>query len=259
MRKATRNTLVLAAAVALLAIAVYAELAHERTLAPKPLTEIEPATVHRLEVSCTHCRTRRFARDENGWRMLEPYALPADAEAIARLLAIAHAPVHERHPLRDYDAAKLGLEPAQITLTLDDLVIAIGGEDPIDHDRYVRIGQDMLRVPDRFGARLLEAPEGELDRHPIPPVARIVSVGLRGETARGDLAAAWQNAMAVNVRAVEAEDRGGIPVVINLADGTSVSFSVIHSGMAYIAQREDPQVDYVFDEARMRVLLGTPD
>lgn len=249
----------LAAVVALLAIAVYAELMHERTLAPMPLTGVDPATVRNLEVRCATCRTRRFARDENGWRMLEPYALPADAEAIARLLAVAHAPVRERHPLHDYDAVRLGLDPAQITLTLDDLVVAIGGEDPIDHDRYVHVGDEMLRVPDRFGARLLEAPENELDRHPVPPIAQVVSVGLRGESARSDLAAAWQKAVASNVRATEAEAAGGDPVIVNLADSTHLSFVVIHAGAAYIIRREHPELDYVFDEAQARILLGNSD
>ena len=44
----------------------------------------------------------------------------------------------------------------------EDPRIDIGGEDPIDHDRYVRIGDEVLRVPDRFSARLLESPESEL-------------------------------------------------------------------------------------------------
>ena len=61
-----------------------------------------------------------------------------------------------------YDAAKLGLDPPQITVVADATRIDIGGEDPIDHDRYVRIGDELLRVPDRFSARLLESPESEL-------------------------------------------------------------------------------------------------
>jgi hypothetical protein len=64
--------------------------------------------------------------------------------------------------LRGYDLAKLGLDPPRITLQLNDLSIAFGDEDPIEHDRYVRIGDELLRVPDRFSARLLETPESEL-------------------------------------------------------------------------------------------------
>jgi hypothetical protein len=153
---------VLAVTVALLAMAVYAELGHEQRIAQAPLTRLDPATVQRLEVRCQTCRTRRFARSADGWHMLEPYALPADADAVAHLLAIARTPVRQRLQLPEYDLAKLGLSPAQFTLTFDDLVVSIGGEDSIEHDRYVRVGDELLRVADRFSARLLEAPEREL-------------------------------------------------------------------------------------------------
>lgn len=162
MRKTTRSIVFLTALAVLLAAAVWAELERERALVPMPLTALDPAAISRIEVRCNTCRTRRFERDASGWRMLEPYALPANPDAVARLLAIARAPVRARLSLRDYDLAKLGLDPAQITLTLDDLTIVIGDGDPIEHDRYVRISDELLRVPDRFSARLLEAPESEL-------------------------------------------------------------------------------------------------
>ena len=162
MRKTTRNTLLLAALAALLAAAVYAELGYERNGTRAPLTTLDPATVQHLEVRCDTCRTRRFARSADGWHMLEPYALPADADAVAHLLAIARAPVNRRLQLHEYDLAKLGLSPAQFTLTFDDTVVSIGGEDSIEHDRYVRVGDELLRISDRFSARLLEAPEREL-------------------------------------------------------------------------------------------------
>lgn len=162
MRKTTRRILFLGLLVGGLAAAVYAQLVHERALAPALLTALDPATITRIEVRCSACRTRRFERAAAGWRMLEPYALPANGDAVTHLLAVAQASVRTRRPLRGYDLAKLGLDPARITLQLNDLSIGFGDEDPIEHDRYVRIGDELLRVPDRFSARLLETPESEL-------------------------------------------------------------------------------------------------
>ena len=162
MRKSTRNVLLLAIAVAALGAAVYAELARERALAAQPLTALDPAGVRHVEIRCRDCQTRRFERDGAGWRMLEPYTQPANADSVARLLAVVRAPVRTRAKFADYDPAKLGLAPPQFTLTFDQVTIDIGGEDPIEHDRYVRLGDELLRVPDRFSARLLEAPESEL-------------------------------------------------------------------------------------------------
>lgn len=162
MRKSSRSILFLGAAVALLGAGVWAELARERALVPQPLTALDTAVVQRVEIRCRDCTTRRFERDGAGWRMLEPYAQPANAEAVARLLGVLNATVRTRAKLSEYDAAKLGLAPAQFTLKYNDLTIEIGNEDPIEHDRYVRVGAELLRVPDRFSARLLEAPESEL-------------------------------------------------------------------------------------------------
>jgi len=162
MRKSSRNTLLLALAVAVLGGGVYAELERERALGVQPLTPLDMAAVRRVEIRCRDCTTRRFERDAHGWRMLEPYAQPANAQSVARLLAVAHAPVRRRAKFADYDATKLGLAPAQFTLTFDQTVIEIGNEDPIEHDRYVKLGDELLRVPDRFSARLLESPESEV-------------------------------------------------------------------------------------------------
>lgn len=162
MRRSTRSLLILAIAAAVLGAAVYAELAHERGLAPQPLTALDPAAVTHLEIRCASCTTRVFERVDGVWQMRAPHAAAANPEAVTRLLAVLRAPVRTRAKMAGYDAARLGLDPPLITVIADATHIDIGGEDPIDHDRYVRIGAELLRVPDRFSARLLESPESEL-------------------------------------------------------------------------------------------------
>jgi hypothetical protein len=162
MRRSTRSLLLLAIAVAVLGVAVYAELARERGLVPSPLTMLDPTTVTHLEIRCQSCVTRVFERVAGVWQMRAPHDAAANPESIARLLAVLRAPVRTRAKMAGYDAAKLGLDPPQITVVVDATRIDIGGEDPIDHDRYVRIGDELLRVPDRFSARLMESPESEL-------------------------------------------------------------------------------------------------
>lgn len=162
MRKSTRSLLILAVATIALGVTVYAELARERGLAPQPVTQLDPARVTHLEIRCQSCTTRVFERIDGAWWMKQPQDAKANPEAVARLLAVVQAPVRTRAKLADYDAAKLGLDPPQMTVIADATRIDIGGEDPIDHDRYVRIGDELMRVPDRFSARLLESPESEL-------------------------------------------------------------------------------------------------
>jgi hypothetical protein len=162
MRRSTRSLLLLAIAVAVLGVAVYAELARERGLVAQLLTALDPATVTHLEIRCQSCVSRVFERVDGVWRMRAPHDAAANTDAVSRLLAVLRAPVRTRAKMVGYDAAKLGLDPPQITVIADAVRIDIGGEDPIDHDRYVRIGDELLRVPDRFSARLMESPESEL-------------------------------------------------------------------------------------------------
>lgn len=171
MRRANRQLLWLALGVGVLGAAVYAEIERERTLLPQPLTAIDPARVQRLSVECASvCRSRRFERNANGWQMLEPFAKPANAEAVEHLLAIARAPVRVKLQGNAVDAAKLGLAPPLVVLRVDDVAIALGDEDPIEHDRYMQVGDTFARVADRFSARVFEAPENELanERAPDP-------------------------------------------------------------------------------------------
>lgn len=258
MRKSSRNLLLLAVVTAVLGVAVYAELAREyRWLDARRLTDIRLSGVTSLAIDCRSCTTRRFERTATGWRMLEPYALPASSQAIAHLLAIARAPVRSWLTALDYDPARLGLQPAQITLQLNDTRIEVGNEDPIEHDRYVRVGSRLARVPDRFSARLFESAETELDRHLLAENPAVTGIVLNGASARTDLVHAWRTVVAAGVRRASADAAAGaVPVTVSLADGSSIHFGLIRAGNAYIARRDKPALDYVINEAQAQALLG---
>jgi hypothetical protein len=162
MKRRTRTLVFLLTATALLGAAVVAELRHERAMALDPLTTIDLAGVRRLEITCNGCAARRFDKVDGHWQMREPKAQAADDAAVARLLAIATAPVRFRHAAGEIEAAKIGLEPPQATLTLDGVVLKFGGTDAIRGDRYVEVGDSIALVPDRFSALLFAPPEREL-------------------------------------------------------------------------------------------------
>jgi len=169
MKRRIRTNLILLAVVVLLGVAVYAELRREEAMAD-PLTSLDIDAVRTLSVSCIGCRPRRFEKDGAHWRMLEPYAQPADDRAIARLLDIARAPVRLRHARGELDAKKIGLDPPQATLQLDGMLLKFGKNDAIDGDRYADVDGVVALVPDRFSVLLFAAPENELAKP--PPAAK---------------------------------------------------------------------------------------
>jgi hypothetical protein len=153
MRRRTRTLVFLIAATVLLGAAVFAELRHERALALDPLTTLDPAAAKRIDVTCAGCTARHYEKVGAHWRQRDPDA-PADEAMVARLLAIAHAPVRFRHAAADLEAAKVGLVPPLATLRIDDTELRFGGTDAIRGDRYVAVGDTIALVPDRFSALL---------------------------------------------------------------------------------------------------------
>ena len=169
MKRRTRTLLLLFATVALAGSAVYLQIARERAQALDPLTRIDASAVRTLAVDCIGCSSRRFEKVDGHWQMRAPFAQAADDARIARLVAIASAPVRFRHAAASLDPARLGLDPPQATLVLDGLTLRFGTTDAIHGDRYVQVGDSIALVPDRFSALLFGTPESELA---APPVAR---------------------------------------------------------------------------------------
>ena len=256
MRKATRNILLLAVFVVVLGFAMRAELQREEGMAPLPLTHHDPANIKALDVHCADCRTRRFERRVSGWWMLEPYPLRANGEAVTRLAAIATAPVRRALDANDYDLKKLGLDPPTVTLNVDGTVVDVGGEDPIEHDRYARTDGHLVRVPDRFGARLLEAPEVEIDPRLIDADAVVVEVVIGTDAPRADLAQAWKSAAAVQMQRGEKSAVPSTPIRVELADGKPIAFSIRRENEHYVVTRTDIGLDYLVGEGQAQALLG---
>lgn len=259
MSRRTRVVAILFALVVALTIATLMQLRREQALEPMPLTALDASRVRTINVRCDVCRARRFERVAERWWMCEPYVLPADSDAVAHLLAIAHASVRQRRAFGDYDPAKLGLQPAQITLELDDTLVEFGAEDPIQHDRYVRVGAELLLVPDRFSARLLESPESELDRHLVPPGMVVVDVSVQGASPQRELAVAWQDAVAQTIAPASSAivpPGSATPIAVSLANGERIEFALRRDAAGYIAARSQPMLDYVLDEAQVQRMVG---
>jgi hypothetical protein len=254
MRKTTRNTLLLGATVIALGVGVYAELRREQGMLPEPLTALDPQNVKTMTIRCTDCRKRRFEHRADGWWMTQPYPLRADAAVVSRLLVIAGAPIRKTLNAPDYDLAKLGLDKPGVTLQLDSTTLEFGGEEPIEHDRYVRIAGKLVRVPDRFGARLTESPEVEIDGHLVDAGATVVEVSIDGAAPRADLAKAWKAAAALQMQPGDNDD--GIKVVVEFADATKIDFAIRRDNDHYLVHRADLALDYVIGEAQAQALLG---
>lgn len=207
MTRQARHTWILVAVVAALGLAAIGETLRDRRNAPRPLLAQPSARVDAIELRCASCGgARRFQRVQGRWRMVAPWDVPADAEAIERLLAIPATPVRRRFGDAPADAAALGLAPPFAEVVLGGTRIAFGTTEAIDQARFVRVGGQVALVTDRISVTLLAPPERFVDRNPFADLrdglAGVVEGGAPWPAPRVAALAAWR---AETVEAVPAD------------------------------------------------------
>lgn len=256
MRRQLRQNLVLAGIVALAAAAVWLVVRREQALIQQPLTAIDTTQTRELRVRSGERPVRLFERRDGVWWMREPYELPAHADAIGRLLAIAHTAPRSRHARAQFDLSRIGLDPPQAVLELDGSPIAFGLTDAIRGDRYVLSQQTVALMPDRFSAWLLAPAESELDHRLAAPLGALADVVIDGQSRPG-LAAAWQQVTTSQVAAAQtAPATGMIPVELVATDGRRIRFTLWRRDDGrYAALRREPALLYPLDEIQMQHLL----
>ena len=263
MRKAARTNLILAILAVTLGALAWWQVEREIDAREPPLSTIDTAAVTRIQVRCAGCVERRFSRGPDsrgpdGWRMTLPYEFDADPTAIARLLAIAAAPVRLREPVEHYDLAKIGLDPPTMTLALDATRIDIGTTDALRGERYVRDGARIARVPDRFSPFLVATPESELDRHLVPRPADVRSVRVDGVESPS-LIPAWREVRATRITPADASPSiGSRRIDLDFGDGTSRTWQLLRRADEWIARRADPALDFHLAAADASRLVGAP-
>jgi len=256
MKRATRINLILIGIVAVLGLVTWWQVNREVAQFEPPLSALDPATVKQVRVSCLQCVARRFERLGEHWQMREPYDLPADDAQVARLLSIAATPVRSRRALTSLDARKIGLAPALLSLALDNEHFDIGTTDAFHGDRFVRVGDTIAMVPDRFSPFLVAAPASELDRHLLPRGTVLASLRINDQD-RTDLIDAWTVAVAVRITASSTPaDAAGTRIDLQLGDGAMIRYQIIRSAAGVVARRSEPALDYALSAEQASVLLG---
>jgi hypothetical protein len=240
-----RRTVVLVAVVAALGLAAIGETLRDRRNAPRPLLDPAPARVDTIALECRDCVARRFQRIGGRWVMVAPWSVPADGEAIERVLGLPSTPVRRRFGDAPADPATLGLAPPFATVSLDALRIEFGTTDAIDNLRYVRVRGDVALVPDRVSVVLLGAPERFVDHDPFAGlpggVAAVDEGGTRWDAAALAALSGWR---AEAVVADEFPAAAARVLVVTDGSGGHHRYALLAGDDTRLA-RETPALHYV--------------
>ena len=231
-----------------------------------PLTTVSPEAVARIGIGRPDGVEMRFERRGGRWFMVHPYALPANQVRLRALARVAEAPVLQSFPLPTGGVAQYGLD-RPIRLTLDDRSLLFGGVDPIGNHRYLRRGDRLILIVDRFYHHLSAAPEQLLSLDLLPEGGRVVTiveghrrlerrdgrwrvVPDRGGLGGDDLVERvrlWRRAQALRLAPMRVAD--GRRVEIHLEDGRRLSFVGARVGGRFWFVRPDLGLGYQMPSA----------
>ena len=254
MQRATRNNLILIGVIAILGAAALADQMRARLAAPKPLLAVEPRTIHEIVIECPDCPRRRLEKIGGRWQMAEPYALPADAARVDALLEIPKALVQHHYRETALEPAKVGLVPPFATVTFGPHRIEFGTTEPLRNERYAKLGAEIVLVQDRFSHLLRLAPEALLDTRPFagsPPAKAKLDGHALDDAAIAKLAALRARRIAPGPPGA----RGRL-LEVDLVDGHSVVFELVHYGDEWQLVRREPALGYALDTAAVDDLIA---
>lgn len=268
MTRRVQLNIVLAAVAILLATSLWLT-GPEPPDAPKPLLDVAPQDIHRIEIHAAGtAEPIVLTRSQGQWRLASPVSARANENRINDLLAIAGIAPAQRYPAGEIDAKDAGLAQPKATLRFNNgPLLAIGSRAPLAtarDKRYVRIG-DTVALAAMPQAGLLDmgwtqwldphllADDAELQKLSLPEVtlSRTDTGGWRVEPESRDQGAdaaqftvdTWRHALAISITAA-ADKPARATVKLLFADGRSRILEVIARQPEFVLR--DPQLGVTY-------------
>lgn len=147
MKRAARRRLVLLCAViALIAIVLWLGARDERS-APLTLTDLDPDSITRIELTISQQAPQVFEKSGGHWWRISPSRMRGNDEHLQRLAKLALTPVARWTKSDAFDPARVGLAQPAATLVLDGVQLRYGALSALDNLRYVAVGDRVALVP----------------------------------------------------------------------------------------------------------------
>lgn len=266
------NLSLLIGVLALIAV-VYFKPGIETPPALPPLTALDSAQIKRIDI-VRGKTTLTLERRADGWWIAGDKPVAADEVQVETLLGLAGTVPVRSYAVDELDPAKIGLATPETVLRLDGTELQFGATDPLQGLRYVRIGDRVHMIMDRY-QNILQGQRTQLaSRRLLPANADIVAVELPGlkitrndkawsvEPANEKLSAdapqklidAWMNASALWVRSYQ-KAAGSKPVTVTLADGQTLVFELRQAEGETLLARPDLGLQYQLPEETAKPLL----
>ena len=146
----SRLLLNVALLVALLGLALYAYLRPTDEGTPEMrITQLNRAQIDRVRIERRNAPDTAMEKRNGNWHMLRPYQTRVEQLQIDRLLDIGAATASEQ--LARKNLSRYGLDPAPLSVTLNDQSFAFGNINDITNEQYLGTGDSVYLVKTYFG------------------------------------------------------------------------------------------------------------
>lgn len=248
----------------------------QKSEVPIPLAKIDVPSVNKIQV--TGKQNFTLEKIDGHWRLTQPFNVPANENRVEMLLKIPAATSTARYPVDQAQLDKFQLNPPAATLKLGEVTLDFGGSDPIQQQRYVKVGDTLHLAVDDFYHHLTATPADYVEKKLLPENANIQHIQLPGlqlskdkdgkwtadpvqETAAPlyEMADAWGKARAYDVQAYVPPKDGKVPTetaVITLADGQRIAFLIQQRQPDAILVRPDWGLQFHLVESLSQQLLA---
>jgi len=178
---------------------------------------------------------------QNGhWLMTSPYRVTADDLQVRLLLSLSAIEITAELDSKNVKPEDLGLAGPDVIIEFNQVRISLGGNQPVNRLRYIRVADRIMLVSDKMDAPLNASSLSLIDRHLVPVGKEVVNIRIDGEFLIADaardktgiqLSRSWKDTRANWISIHPDEEFSGIPVLISLKDHDDP--------LTYIAQKRD--------------------
>lgn len=279
MKRNSLINLALLLLVTLLALVVVYEPGITPPVEAPRLLQLERDAVTRLRISRPGKEDVELQREQDGqWQMVQPRSLPASDYRIDSLLRITGSRSLGRFEMTQGRLAEYGLDTPAAELTLNgDIRIVFGSRTPLDHRRYVLLGETVHLINDTLYYHLIGDFPTFVSPRLLPSGESISTLSLpalqvRWQEGRWQLTPAhdsvnpdqvtqlldsWQHATAMQVRSYD----GAEGELINIRLGEA------HPAMTFLLTAREPDlvlarpelgIEYHFPAEAAATMLNLP-
>ncbi len=273
----TRLNIVLALVLVGLGAGIYLSKSKEEK--KPPLTALDPEKIAAIQIEHPGAAPIRLEKRGGTWLLTQPVATEADKFEVNGVLSLASLEQKKTISPVEVKLADLGLDPPQYTVTLDGTKMLIGGLEPLQFQRYIKLGDVIVLTDDPPSAALDQDYSDLVGKSLLPDGAEIQKVEVPGlsmeRTADGKwqvtpadakagadqmqrFAQSWINAKSLwNEYDASAKDAKGDPVTITLKDRT-LKFLIVSRDPQLQLERVDLGVRFNLSKALADELLKLP-